>query len=63
MVASAGLLVHAGCRLVPVRELRPLGREHRGEPVGLVVTASAIAAGNLFEGVIVGLALVVAETA
>src|SRR5882757_9386348 len=62
-VLSAGLLVHAGCRLVPVRESGPLWREHRGELVVLVVTASAITAGNLFEGVTVGLALAVAKTA
>ncbi|MEV0324231.1 SulP family inorganic anion transporter [Streptomyces sp. NPDC050658] len=63
VAALAGLLVHAGCKLVPVRELRPLWREHRGEAVVLGVTAVAIVATDLFEGVLVGLALAVAKTA
>ncbi|TGA96989.1 SulP family inorganic anion transporter, partial [Streptomyces sp. MZ04] len=63
VAALAGLLVHAGCKLVPVRELGPLWREHRGEGVVLGVTAVAIVATNLFEGVLVGLALAVGKTA
>ncbi|MFK0025140.1 SulP family inorganic anion transporter [Streptomyces sp. NPDC090798] len=63
VAALAGLLVHAGCKLVPVREVRVLWRGHRGEVVVLGVTAVAIVAGNLFEGVLVGLALAVAKTA
>lgn len=63
VAALAGLLVHAGCKLVPVREVRALWRGHRGEVVVLGVTAVAIVAGNLFEGVLVGLALAVAKTA
>lgn len=63
VAALAGLLVHAGCGLVPVREVRTLWREHRGEAVVLGVTAVAISAGNLFEGVLAGLALAVAKTA
>ncbi|WP_028799020.1 SulP family inorganic anion transporter [Streptomyces sp. 142MFCol3.1] len=63
VAALAGLLVHAGCKLVPVRELRPLWRAHRGELVVLTVTAVAIVVGNLFEGVLAGLALAVAKTA
>ncbi|QIY63948.1 SulP family inorganic anion transporter [Streptomyces sp. RPA4-2] len=63
VAALAGLLVHAGCKLVPVREVRGLWRGHRGEVVVLGVTAVAIVAGNLFEGVLVGLALAVAKTA
>ncbi|MET8412653.1 SulP family inorganic anion transporter [Streptomyces sp. NPDC005195] len=63
VAALAGLLVHAGCKLVPVREVRLLWRGHRGEVVVLGVTAVAIVAGNLFEGVLVGLALAVAKTA
>src|SRR5690242_8125640 len=55
--ALAGLLVHAGCELVPVREVRVLWRGHRGEVIVLGVTAVAIVVGNLFEGVLVGLAL------
>ncbi|MGX1545364.1 SulP family inorganic anion transporter [Streptomyces adustus] len=63
VAALAGLLVHAGCKLVPVREVRGLWREHRGEVVVLGVTAVAIVVGNLLEGVLVGLALAVAKTA
>ncbi|WP_329301022.1 SulP family inorganic anion transporter [Streptomyces sp. NBC_00659] len=63
VAALAGLLVHAGCKLVPVREVRTLWRGHRGEVAVLVVTAVAIVVGNLFEGVLVGLALAVAKTA
>lgn len=63
VAALAALLVHAGCKLVPVREVRVLWRGHRGEVVVLVVTAAAIVVGNLFEGVLVGLALAVAKTA
>ena len=63
VAALAGLLVHAGCKLVPVRELGPLWRAHRGEVLVLAVTAVAIVVGNLFEGVLVGLASAVAKTA
>ncbi|WP_328982064.1 SulP family inorganic anion transporter [Streptomyces mirabilis] len=63
VAALAGLLVHAGCKLVPVREVRVLWRGHCGEVVVLGVTAVAIVVGNLFEGVLVGLALAVAKTA
>lgn len=60
VAALAGLLVHAGCKRVPVRVL---WRGHRGEVVVLVVTAGAIAMGSLFEGVVIGLALAVGKTA
>ncbi|MFF4588146.1 SulP family inorganic anion transporter [Streptomyces sp. NPDC001388] len=63
VAALAGLLVHAGCKLVPVREVRTLWQGHRGEVLVLGVTAVAIVVGNLFEGVLVGLALAVAKTA
>jgi MFS superfamily sulfate permease-like transporter len=63
VAALAGLLVHAGCKLVPLREVRGLWRGHRGEVVVLAVTALVIVAGSLFEGVLVGLALAVAKTA
>jgi MFS superfamily sulfate permease-like transporter len=63
VAALAGLLVHAGCKLVPVRQVRGLWTGHRGEAVVLGVTAVAIVVGNLFEGVLVGLALAVAKTA
>jgi MFS superfamily sulfate permease-like transporter len=63
VAALTGLLVHAGCKLVPLREVAGLWRVHRGEVVDLTVTAVAIVVGNLFEGVLVGLALAVAKTA
>lgn len=64
VAALAGLLVHAGCGLVPVRELGVLWRgRDRGEAVVLGVTALAIVAWDLFEGVLVGLALAVAKSA
>ncbi|WUW88834.1 SulP family inorganic anion transporter [Streptomyces sp. NBC_01451] len=63
VAALAGLLVHLGCGLVPVREVGVLWREHRGELVVLVVTAGAIAVAGLFEGVVVGLAVAVGKTA
>ncbi|MFI7498847.1 SulP family inorganic anion transporter [Streptomyces sp. NPDC049687] len=63
VAALAALLVHAGCKLVPVREVLKLWRGHRGEVLVLGVTAVAIVVGNLFEGVLVGLALAVAKTA
>ena len=63
VAALAGVLIHAGWKLVPVRELGPLWREHRGEAVVLVVTAGAIVATNLFEGVLLGLLLAVVKSA
>ncbi|WP_406494490.1 SulP family inorganic anion transporter [Streptomyces sp. NBC_01604] len=63
VAALAGLLVYAGCRLVPVREVRALWRGHPGEVAVLGVTVVAIVAGSLVEGVLVGLAVAVAKTA
>ncbi|MGW0121777.1 SulP family inorganic anion transporter [Streptomyces sp. NPDC003327] len=61
--ALAGILVHAGWKLIPFRQVAELWRDHRGEVVILVVTAVAIVAVNMFEGVLIGLALAVAKTA
>ena len=63
LAALAGVLVHAGCKLVPVKELAPLWREHRGEAVVLGITAGAVVVTNLFEGVLLGLLLAVVKTA
>ncbi|MFD0416425.1 SulP family inorganic anion transporter [Streptomyces sp. NPDC127108] len=63
VAALAGVLVHAGCKLVPVRQLGGLWREHRGEAVVLVVTAVAIVSVSMFEGVLIGLALAIVKTA
>ncbi|WP_210570593.1 SulP family inorganic anion transporter [Streptomyces sp. GESEQ-4] len=61
--ALAGVLIHAGFKLLPVKELGPLWREHRGEAVVLVITAGAILVTNMFEGVLIGLVLAVAKSA
>ncbi|MFG1667043.1 SulP family inorganic anion transporter [Streptomyces sp. Y7] len=61
--ALAGILVHAGFKLIPFRGIVSLWRSHRGEALILVVTALSIVAVNMFEGVLIGLALSVAKTA
>ncbi|MDQ0792856.1 SulP family inorganic anion transporter [Streptomyces sp. B1I3] len=61
--ALAGILVHAGWKLIPLRTVVTLWRGHRGEVLVLVVTAVAIVTVNMFEGVLIGLALSVAKTA
>ncbi|WP_432074556.1 SulP family inorganic anion transporter [Streptomyces wuyuanensis] len=61
--ALAGVLVHAGAKLIPVRALAALWRENRGEALILVVTAMAIVAVSMFEGVLIGLALSILKTA
>jgi len=63
LAALAGVLVHAGWKLMPIAQLPPLWREHRGEAVILVATASAVVALNLFEGVLLGLLLAVLKIA
>lgn len=59
----AGILVHAGCKLVAVKECRRLWRSERGEVLVLVATAAAIVLTNLFEGVLIGLVLALVKTA
>ncbi|MGW1951320.1 SulP family inorganic anion transporter [Streptomyces sp. NPDC001920] len=61
--ALAGILVHAGFKLIPFRGVVSLWRSHRGEALILVVTAVSIVAVNMFEGVLIGLALSVVKTA
>ncbi|MFF0130330.1 SulP family inorganic anion transporter [Streptomyces mirabilis] len=61
--ALAGVLVHAGFKLLPVKELGSLWREHRGEAVVLLATAGAILVTNMFEGVLIGLLLALVKTA
>ncbi|WP_404962177.1 SulP family inorganic anion transporter [Streptomyces sp. 147326] len=61
--ALAGILVHAGWKLIPFRQVVLLWAAYRGEALILVVTAVAIVAVNMFEGVLIGLALSVAKTA
>ncbi|WP_370268886.1 SulP family inorganic anion transporter [Streptomyces sp. V4I8] len=61
--ALAGILVHAGWKLIPFRQIAALWRSHKGEALILVVTAVSIVAVNMFEGVLIGLALAVVKTA
>ncbi|MFJ9456821.1 SulP family inorganic anion transporter [Kitasatospora sp. NPDC101447] len=63
LAALAGVLVHAGAKLVPVRTLRPLWRADRGEAAILTVTALAVVVTNLLEGVLLGLLLAVLKSA
>jgi len=61
--ALAGILVYAGWKLIPFRQVTALWRGNRGEALILVVTAVSIVAVNMFEGVLIGLALSVVKTA
>ncbi|MET9843808.1 SulP family inorganic anion transporter [Streptomyces ossamyceticus] len=61
--ALAGILVHAGWKLIPFRAVVSLWRGHRGEALILVTTAVSIVAVNMFEGVLIGLALAIVKTA
>ncbi|MFD8302144.1 SulP family inorganic anion transporter [Streptomyces sp. NPDC059690] len=61
--ALAGILVHAGWKLIPFRQLTALWRSHKGEALILVATAVSVVAVNMFEGVLIGLALSVVKTA
>ncbi|RPF46162.1 MFS superfamily sulfate permease-like transporter [Streptomyces sp. Ag109_G2-6] len=63
LAALAGVLLHAGWKLLPARAVAALWRTHRGEAVVLVVTAGSILTTSLFEGVLVGLGLAVAKAA
>ncbi|WP_241002982.1 STAS domain-containing protein, partial [Streptomyces sp. CB01881] len=63
LTALAAVLVHAGAKLVPVRRIAALCRDHRGEAVVLVVTAAAIIGTDLFEGVLIGIGLAVVKSA
>lgn len=63
LAVLAGVLVHAGWKLIPTSGLAPLWRDHRGEALVLVATAVAVTALNLFEGVLLGLLLAVVKTA
>ncbi|WP_078618407.1 MULTISPECIES: SulP family inorganic anion transporter [unclassified Streptomyces] len=61
--ALAAVLVHAGAKLIPVRQLVALWRGQRGEALILAVTAVSIVMVGMFEGVLIGLALAVVKTA
>ncbi|MFF4885153.1 SulP family inorganic anion transporter [Streptomyces nigra] len=61
--ALAGVLLHAGWKLIPFRGLLTLWRGERGEALILVATAVSIVVLNMFEGVLIGLGLSVAKAA
>ncbi|GGP32826.1 sulfate transporter [Streptomyces melanogenes] len=61
--ALAGVLVHAGFKLLPVKGMLTLWSSHRGEAVVLAATALAILFTNMFEGVLIGLLLAVVKAA
>ncbi|MFE9044764.1 SulP family inorganic anion transporter [Streptomyces sp. NPDC007818] len=63
LAALAGILVHAGWKLIPFKGILTLWRRHRGEALVLVATATAIVAVGMFEGVLIGLVLSVAKAA
>jgi MFS superfamily sulfate permease-like transporter len=63
VAALAGVLIHVGVKLIPLRGVVALWREHRGEALVLVVTAVSIVAFDMFEGVLIGLGLAVIKTA
>jgi MFS superfamily sulfate permease-like transporter len=63
VAALAALLLHAGWKLVSPSKLATVWREHRGEAIVLLVTATAIIATSLFEGVLVGLVAALIKTA
>ncbi|MGW3180009.1 SulP family inorganic anion transporter [Kitasatospora sp. NPDC001119] len=63
LAVLGGVLIHAGGKLIPLRQGADLWRAHRGEVVVLTATAGAIVVTNLFEGVLLGVALAVAKSA
>ncbi|MEU3749013.1 MULTISPECIES: SulP family inorganic anion transporter [Streptomyces] len=63
LAALAGILVHAGWKLIPFKGVLTLWRRHRGEALVLLSTASAIVVVGMFEGVLIGLVLSVAKAA
>ncbi|MFD7026632.1 SulP family inorganic anion transporter [Streptomyces sp. NPDC059917] len=63
LAALAGVLAHAGCKLLHVDKLGELWRAHRGEVLVLFTTAAAVVTVSMFEGVLIGLAMAIAKTA
>lgn len=63
LAVLGGVLIHAGGKLIPLRQVAALWRGHRGELVILAVTTGAIVFTTLFEGVLIGVALAVAKSA
>ncbi|RKE17510.1 SulP family inorganic anion transporter [Streptomyces sp. TLI_171] len=63
LAALAGLLVHAGAKLVAPRERLRLWRADRSEALVLLATTVGIVVTNLLEGVLIGLVAALAKTA
>ncbi|MFF0295998.1 SulP family inorganic anion transporter [Kitasatospora sp. NPDC004614] len=63
LAALAGLLVHAGGKLVAPRARLRMWRADRSEAFVLLATAIGIVALNLLEGVVIGLVAALAKTA
>jgi MFS superfamily sulfate permease-like transporter len=63
VTALAAVLVHAGWKLLSLRDAGRLWRTERGEAVVFAGTALAIVVTNLFEGVLIGILLAIAKTA
>lgn len=63
LAALAGVLVHAGVKLIPFREIVPLWRTHRGDALILGITTLTVVIGNLFDGVVLGLLLSICKSA
>lgn len=63
VAALAALLLHAGWKLVSPGQIPTAWREHRGETVIMLITATAVVATSLFEGVLIGLVAALATTA
>ncbi|HVV12233.1 SulP family inorganic anion transporter [Amycolatopsis sp.] len=63
VAALAALLLHAGWKLVSPAKVAQVWRTHRGEAVVLLVTAAAIVATTLFEGVLIGVVAALVKTA
>ncbi|SHG13645.1 SulP family inorganic anion transporter [Streptoalloteichus hindustanus] len=63
LTTLAALLLHAGWKLLDLRQLVALARAHRVEASIVVLTAGAIAAVDLLVGVLVGLAAAIAKAA
>lgn len=59
----AALLVQAGWKLLEVRQVAALVREHRSEAFVLVLTTAAIVATDLLIGTLTGLAVAIVKTA
>ena len=63
VTALAAVLVHAGWKLLSLRDAGRLWRTERGEAVVFAGTAVAVVVTNLFEGVLIGIVLAIGKTA